>query len=206
MALTGPFPVARNIRLAETDATIAPTSILPSSAILNIPLRSDRIPAIAPMLIGTASSRLPSRTPVRFTGFPARALASSAAIHGTIGKSSQRRHANDGPRTSCSVPTTAEAVPAMSQSIPTVVSSVKLSPPCSLIQNEKRASVPKLPLARLNARRPNTAKTAPRIRALRRALRAASPSPVGAMASVIAVIRTPWAARIRPVRVPVCRP
>ena len=68
--------------LATTAATHAPMSILPSRAMFNMPLRSERMPAIAAIVIGAANSRLPAITFVRIAGLPPRRFARTAATHG----------------------------------------------------------------------------------------------------------------------------
>ena len=145
----GSVAVARKATLAAIDATHAPTSILPSSAMLSMPLRSDRMPASAPSVIGVASSRLPANTPVRFAGLPASSVASDGRDNGTNRTMSHGRQRNAGaaPRAAARRRAPA-ATPAMIHSTPTVVSSWNASPPCLSIQNEKVAVTSNEPVAR----------------------------------------------------------
>ncbi len=97
------FPVRSRPTLAATEATHAPISILPSRAMFSMPLRSDRMPASAPSVSGTANSRLPAIMPVRFAGLPLRTAARRAATHGQTSSSSHGRHQNGAPRRSCRI-------------------------------------------------------------------------------------------------------
>ena len=68
-----------------------------------MPLRSDRMPASAPRVRGTANSRLPAIMPVRFAGLPSRTAARRAATHGQTSSRSHGRHQKAAPRRSCRI-------------------------------------------------------------------------------------------------------
>jgi hypothetical protein len=123
------LPVALRATLAVIAATHAPTSILPSSAMFSIPLRSDRMPASAPSVSGVASSKLPLRTRVRFAVVPLSSAPRMTATYGTRRTRSHGRHRNGAPRHSWRAPTSAAASPAMTHSRPTLVATSNASGP-----------------------------------------------------------------------------
>ena len=130
-----------------TAAVRAPTRNLPSMAMLSMPLRSDRMPANAPSETGTAYSRLPVMTAVRLAALPSSRLAMIVRTQTGTTISSVRRHGNRAPRTSWPMATAPVMTPVRTHIRPTVVDKVSCSPPCSLIQNENVAVVPKEPIA-----------------------------------------------------------
>ena len=137
--------MATPVMLDAIDPTIAPESNFPSTAMFRIPLRSETIPASAPMPTGMAKLSVLVKNTVRFAVVPSKSRAKRAMTKAGAMIPIEARHANFAPRRSWSRVIAIKPTETIPHRSATGTEKNTCSPPIESLQNAKLPSTPNEP-------------------------------------------------------------
>ena len=156
---------------------MAPKRSFPSTEMLRIPLRSETIPASAPIPTGTVYSNVLVKKTVRFAVVPSRRRAKRAKTKKGEMRPIARRHLNDAPRTNCSAAIAPKPAVTATQRSTTGTENETSVPPILSTQNANFPSTPAEPFVMARESRVKSAKRPARTREATSCCCASAPSP-----------------------------